>query len=146
VHARGAAFLERDVGFASLPQFAVRAALVVGVGATATSSGTVRQFIGAGHLELCPLRLGGPIFSLRPCAAGELGQFRAWRAYDDSSLWAALGANLRGGWQLERAVALEADVGILVPLNRYEVSAGSSALYRSAAAGVTASLGASIAF
>lgn len=146
VHARGTVFVERDAGFALLPYLSVRAALVAAFGSTATESGTVRQSIWAGRLELCPLRFGDAVLSLRACGAGEAGQFRARRAYDDASLWWALGGHLRGGWLLTRAVALEAEAGILVPLQRYEVSAGASILYRSAAIGLAASAGASIAF
>jgi hypothetical protein len=65
----------------------------------------------------------------------------------DSDLpWVAASALVRGSLDLGRAVALQAEVGLVVPLTRYELFAGAQrAAYRSPAVGGTAGLGVSVA-
>jgi hypothetical protein len=145
--ARGAAFLELGGALDSwLPDLLLRAAAVGAIGSRDTSEGAVRQSLWAGRLDICPVSVGGPILSLRPCGAGELGQMRASRAHRDSSLWAALGVHFRGSWSLEESLSVEAELGAMFPLRRYEVSAGSSVLYQSAPAGLSGVVGISIGF
>jgi hypothetical protein len=145
--ARGMVFLE--LGGALGPLLAdvtLRAAAVGALGSSDTDSGVVRQSLWAGRLELCPLNVGGPVLSLKPCGAGEVGQLRASHAYSASALWGALGVHARGQWILGSSAAIEAEVGAMFPLSRYEVSAGSTVLYHSAPAGLSAALGVSIGF
>lgn len=145
--ARGTAFVE--LGGVLAPRLAdvtVRVAAVGALGSSDTDSGVVDQSLWAARLEVCPFNWGGRVLSLKPCAAGEAGQLRASHAYDASALWGALGAHARGQWVLGSSAALEAEVGALFPLSRYEVSAGSTVLYDSAPAGLSAAVGASIGF
>jgi hypothetical protein len=145
--ARGMAFVElRDALAPLLAGLTVRAAAVGTVGSSDTDSGVVGQSLWAGRLEVCPLSVGGPVLSLKPCGAGELGQLRASRASSASAMWAALGIHARGQWILGSSAAIEAELGALFPLSRYEVSAGSAVLYRSAPGGLSAALGISIGF
>ncbi len=142
--ARGTAFVELGGAFEPLlPDLTLRAAAAGAVGSWDTRSGVVRQSLWAGRLDVCPVDFGGPLLFLRPCAAGEVGQMRASSTYRDSSLWRALGVHVRGLWILGGAVGVEAEVGAMFPLNRYEVAAGSTVLYRSAPAGLSAMVGAS---
>lgn len=145
--ARGTIFVELGGALAPLlPDLTLRAAAVGAVGSSDTDSGVVDQSLWAGRLDVCPLNLGGPVLSLKPCAAGEVGQLRASHTYNASALWGALGVHARGQWMLGGSAAVEAEVGAMFPLSRYEVSAGSTVLYRSAPAGFSAALGASIGF
>ncbi len=144
--AAGSLFVERVAPLPLLPGLSVRAAVEAAFGSTDTQSGRVRQQLWGGRLEICPLQFWGGRFSLFPCAAGEAGRLQASRAYSASSLWAALGVHLRGRWSFAGRMALEGEVGATFPLTRYEVTAGSTVLYRSPAAGITAGLGVSIAF
>jgi hypothetical protein len=145
--ARGTAFVELDGAFEPLlPDWTLRAAAVGAVGSSDMGGGVVRQSLLAGRLDVCPTIVGGPVLSLRPCAAGEVGQTVVSREYRDSSLWGALGVHGRGVWVLGSSVAVEAEVGVMFPLRRYEVFAGSTRLYRSAPAGLSAVVGASVGF
>jgi len=145
--ARGAAFVELDGAFApTLPDMVLRAAAVGAVGSSDTSSGDVQQSLVAGRLDVCLAKIDGRVLSVSPCGAGEVGQVRASGTYRDSGLWAALGLHGRGLWMLGGPVALEAEVGAMYPLSRYEVHAGSTVLYRTALVGLSAVLGASVGF
>jgi hypothetical protein len=144
---RGTAFVELDGAFEPLlPDLTLRAAAVGAVGSSDTTSGVVQQSLWAGRLDVCPVNVGGPALSFRPCAAGEVGQVRVSRAYRDFGLWGALGVHGRVMWVLVGSVALEAEVGAMFPLSRYEVSAGSTVLYRCAPVGLSAVVGASVGF
>ncbi|HEU5073854.1 MAG TPA: hypothetical protein VFU02_06770 [Polyangiaceae bacterium] len=145
--ARGTAFVE--LGGALPPPLAdvtFRVAAVGAFGSSDTDSGTVEQSLWAARLDVCPLALGGPVVSLKPCAAGELGQLRASYAQSASASWAALGVHARGQWIVGSSVAIEGEVGAAFPLQRYDVSAGSTVLYSSAPAGLSAAIGTSIGF
>lgn len=145
--AKGAVFAELDDALGPwLPGATLRAAVVGATGSTETHSGAVGQSLWAGHFEVCPLRLGGPTLSAAPCAAGEVGQLKASAEYRASSVWSALGAHARGRWVVGGSLAAEAQLGALFPLSRYDVSAGSTVLYRSATAGISAAVGLSVGF
>jgi len=145
--ARGTAFVELSGALAPLlADLTLRAAAVGALGSSDTDIGVVHQSLWAARLDVCPLNVGGPVLSLKPCAAGEVGQLRASHGYNASALWGALGVHARGQWILGGSAAVEAEVGALFPLSRYEVSAGSTVLYRSAPAGFSAALGVSIGF
>jgi len=145
--ARGTAFVEVGGAFEPLlPDLTLRAAAVGAIGSSDTSSGVISQSLLAGRLDICPVSFGGSVLSFRPCVAGEVGQMRASRAYRDSSLWAALGVHGRVMWILASTVAVEAEVGAMFPLSRYDVAAGSTVLYRSAPAGLSGVMGASVGF
>ncbi len=144
---RGAAFLELGGALGPLlAEVTVRVAAVGAFGGADTDSGTVEQSLWAARLEVCPVNLGGPVVSLRPCGAGEVGQLRASHAHSVTASWGALGVHARGQWLLGSFAAVEAELGALFPLSRYEIVAGSSVLYRSAPAGVSTAIGVSIGF
>jgi hypothetical protein len=140
--ARASTFVHRDV----LPNLATRLAVVGLLGSPETAGGEVRHWVLAGRLELCPFRVAGPRLSLAPCAAADLGATSVSGYRRDVAAWVALGAHGRGTWQLGGPVALEAELGALFPLTRYEVFAGSELLYESAPVGLSAGLGASVGF
>lgn len=145
--ARGTAFVELCGALRPLPaDVTFRVAAVGAFGSSHTDSGTVDQSLWAARIDVCPLSLGSSVVSLKPCAAGELGQLKASHAQSASALWGALGVHARGQWVLGSSVAMEAELGTVFPMRRYEVSAGSAVLYRSAPAGLSAAVGASVGF
>jgi len=129
-----------------LTDVTVRVLAVGAFGSWDTDSGAVDQSLWAARIDVCPLSLGGPVVSLKPCVAGELGQVRASHDQSASALWGALGVHARAQWVLGSSVAIEAEGGALFPMRRYEVAAGSTVLYRSAPAGLSAAVGTSIGF
>ncbi len=144
---RASAFFEVSGLFSKvLPDLTIRGAGVGAWGASNTTSGRIRQTIWAGRLALCPVAWENNQFSLAPCAMGEIGQLQATGPYKDTGLWGALGVHLHGRWVVARPFAVEAEVGGLVPLQRYSINAGSTTLYRSSLIGMSASLGTSFAF
>ena len=144
--ARGALFLEAQGWIESLPHLTLRAAAVGAAGSSETDIGAIEQTLFAGRLEVCPVSLRRETWELTPCVTGELGGLRAAGPLSDSALWGALGAHARGIWTFASPLSAEADVGVDLPLRSYEIVAGSTSLYRSAPAAVSALLGAAIAF
>ena len=147
--ALAAAFVELDGALPQvLPGLALRAGAVGVFGSTTTAVGEVRHWIIAGRTDACPVQLGGTRVTLWPCAVFDLGATGASATRStgslDTGLWAALGAHARFRWWVGGPVALEAQLGVLVPLTRYEVYGGSEVLYRTAVAGLSGALGASI--
>jgi hypothetical protein len=132
----------------ALPGLALRAGVVGILGSTTTAVGQVRHWVVAGRTEACPVQLGGARVTLLPCAALDLGATGASGTRStgklDTGLWAALGAHARLRWSVGGPVAVEAQLGLLVPLTQYELYGGSEVLYRTAAAGLSGSAGTSI--
>lgn len=144
--ARGTLFLEAQGLISSLPTLTVRVATVGVVGSSDTQIGTIQQSLWAGRLEVCPVSLRAATLEFTPCVAGEVGQLRAAGPLSDAAPFGAVGAHTRGIWTLSNPLSLEADVGVSLPLRKYEVAAGSATLYRSAPVGVFAVLGAAVVF
>ncbi|HYO96324.1 MAG TPA: hypothetical protein VER33_17520 [Polyangiaceae bacterium] len=127
--------------------FSLRLAAVGALGSAATSVGPVRRWMAAGRADACPWRWGHSAVQLDPCLLVELGATGAAGTRStgraDASVWAALGAALRGSVQVAPALRVEAEMGAMLPLRTNDVYAGEVALYRaerlalSAAAGVS---------
>lgn len=143
---RAALFVEAHDLISWVPDLTLRVGAVGARGSSGTSLGAIENGYWAGRVELCPISLGGEVVSARPCGAFELGHLWVSGPSSDSALWGALGAHVRGTWDISGRFALEADVGAHVPLRTYEVVAGPDVLYRSAPIGISAVLGVSFAF
>jgi len=144
--AKGAAFVQVAGVVAPLPDSALRLTALGALGSSNTGSGVVDESLWSARLDVCPLGIGARTLSLAPCGTGEIGQLGVSRQYRDTARWAALGALVRGEWIPGAGVALEAELGVVFPLSRYEVTAGSTVLYRSEPVGISGVVGASIAF
>jgi hypothetical protein len=84
--------------------------------------------------------------ALGPCGGAEVGLVRAEGsgagARDDTGFWGSAVLHARASWQLGRVVALESQVGALVPFVRYRFEAVTGGeVTRSAALGLEAALG-----
>jgi hypothetical protein len=147
---RGALFVDFNPALShALPNLSLRGSIVGSAGSSETAIGPVRRWILAGRAEACPVAWVEGRFDLRPCAAFELGVDNASSAgdagLDDHALWAAPAGQLRLGLALQpRLLWLEAGGGLLIPLIRKEIFAGSQSLYRDAAAVFHAGLGVSL--
>jgi hypothetical protein len=147
--ARGSLFA--DVNH-SLPMVAdnlsLRVSLLGALGSSSTTIGPVRRWVLGGRGEACPWRWGSERFGLRPCLAFELGATGASSdretALDAHTLWAAPGVGLRAALGLLPALRLEAAAGVLVPLLRDQIFAGSQALTRDSFLSVYGTLGVSL--
>lgn len=89
--------------------------------------------------------------ALGPCGGVEVGLVFAESSGDngrsDVGLWSGALAHGRGGWQVSRRFALEAQVGLLVPFVRYRFSAETGAeVSSSAPLGLETALGFSFRF
>lgn len=99
-----------------------------------------------GRLEGCPLSFGSKL-TIAPCIGAELGALRAvgldqlGRA--DAGFWAALVGHARAAYALSEFWWLDAQIGGLLPLVRYEVGPehDDSVWFRTHAAGVLAAVG-----
>ncbi|MEI9939428.1 MAG: hypothetical protein WDO69_19585 [Pseudomonadota bacterium] len=132
-----------------LPNLSLRAGVVASVGSSDAAIGAVRRWILAGRAEACPIAWFAGRFDLRPCVAFELGATGASSdgetGLSESAIWAAPGAQLRFSVALQpKWVWLEMSGGVLVPLTRSEVFAGSQSLYRDAPAVFHGALGISV--
>jgi hypothetical protein len=100
-----------------------------------------------GALEACLPGGRAPISSCVGLGVADLivkGQGAGGRASDLP--WVAASALLRGSLALSRSVALEAQIGVVVPLTRYELFAGPELeAYESPVLGGTAGVGVSVA-
>ena len=144
---RGAVFGELGgIGRSWLPELTLRLAAFGAFGVAETELGTVQQALWGGRVEVCPIGLRMRRLALRPCAAFELGQLLAVRAFRDSALWSAVALGTRGAWAVAGPISLEAELGALLPLARYEVTAGSTRLYHSSVLGMSAGFGVSLDF
>jgi hypothetical protein len=85
-----------------------------------------RILIGTGQLEACPLALGSGRLQLRPCTALALGAVRATSSSQsgtsDAGLWAAWATHARLSWDAARAIGLDIQVGLIIPLTQYELT------------------------
>lgn len=103
----------------------------------------VKVWLGAGRLEGCPVGLELGRLDLRPCGALDIGAIGASAAgTSDAAWWLAAAAHVRAAlvW---RTLALEAELGGVVPLTRYEVeSAGRDRLEATKIIGLSCALGA----
>lgn len=100
-----------------------------------------------GALEGCVPGGRAPVSPCVALAVADLivkGQGSGGR--DTDLPWVAASALVRGSLELGRAVALQAQIGLVVPVTRYELFAGAQReVYRSPAVGGTAGLGVSVA-
>ncbi len=134
---RGTAFVDLEHALPSLADnLSLRVALVGALGSSKTELGTVQRWVLGGRAEVSPWRIGSERIGLRPCLAFELGATGASSSQasgvDARSLWAAPGAGLRLSAGLLPKLRLEAGAGILLPLLREQIFAGSRALYQDA--------------
>jgi hypothetical protein len=101
-----------------------------GIDATAASdlrleAGSARFSWFAAHLDLCPLRLGGPAVTVSPCLLGEAGQLTATglevpKAARETRNWMAAGALGRVAVPIAGPIVLEASLAIVFPIRRYD--------------------------
>lgn len=140
-----AAFVEVDrVAPGLLPHLALRAAAAGVLGSADTEVGTVSQRIAAGRLEACPLGVDTNRVSLfLPCLAGEVGAASLSGTRRDTAFWSGLGAHGRLRWRVAGPMAIEAQVGALLPLTRYDVYGRTGLLFHTAPAGLSAAAGVS---
>lgn len=127
--------------------------LRVSAGAASTSSAVgsdeFRLSVVGGRLEGCPAALATSAsrLVLTACAALDLGAVLTSGAgpvgLDESALWSALAAHARVAFRPLNRLSLEAQVGGLVPLTRYELGAAgeAGAFYRAASVGFAAAIG-----
>jgi hypothetical protein len=88
-----------------------------------TMSGESQEKVGAlrvtwfaGGLEACPIRLGGAVLHLRPCARVEVGALTGFPenvsfGHSAAEPWLAAGAVVRGVWAPTRLIFLEIEGG-----------------------------------
>jgi hypothetical protein len=139
---QAAAFVELDG--ALLPGLALRASAVGALGSSATRIGTVHRWIAAGRLEACPVRFGERTWALWPCAGLDVGATRAWASRTATTPWVAAGVRGRGRWWTGKAIALEAEVGAVFPMTRYDISGQAGTLYGTKPIGFSAGLGGAV--
>jgi hypothetical protein len=82
--------------------------------------------IASGGAEICPVRAGDTSLFFRPCAGFDVGRFDAEGSGSDGQaaggLWAAAPVHGRLAWSPARAVTVELQAGIVVPVIRYELT------------------------
>jgi hypothetical protein len=106
-----------------LPKASIRAVLRAGVEVAPEAVDSL--WLGALRLEGCPLGVGSDVVELRPCVAVDAGAVGASAAGEgDAAFWAALAGHARVAVAATRELGLEAQAGVLLPLTRYEVAAG----------------------
>ncbi|HEU4581576.1 MAG TPA: hypothetical protein VFS67_25130 [Polyangiaceae bacterium] len=99
------------------------------------------------RLEACPLAWELPGVAFYPCAGVDLGALQAAGAdalgTSDTGFWAAALAQGRGVFQLGSSLALEAQIGGILPLVKYEMGSaqGGEAWFRTRSLGLQAGLG-----
>jgi hypothetical protein len=143
------AFIEFTEAARGLPRtLALRGGPIGMLRSTVTDFGTVWHWILAARTEVCPLMVGSASLQLWPCAVLDLGATgvsgREVTAKQDAGLWAALAAHGRVRWWVTAPVALEAQLGALLPLTQYEIHGRYEPLYRTATMGVSGALGVSM--
>ncbi len=144
---RGIIFFEASELLGSiLPHASARLAAVGAATLSPTTENDVRESVIAGHLDLCPVGILRGRVSVRPCLSGELGTLTARAEKSASVLFSALGVSGRAGLVLAGPWTMEAELGALFPLSRYEVVSDSKELYSSKSATISASIGTSITF
>jgi hypothetical protein len=88
----------------------------------------VQGWIGAARIEACPVSVGSKLVQLRPCTGFDLGVLRAVGSgpsgESSNGFWAAWSSHARVSWEPETTWGLDAQVGIIVPLTRYELTVG----------------------
>ena len=109
------------------------------IGTSPTAVGTVRHWVGAARLEACPVAVGWRVFAVAPCVGGEMGATgaagSAQGALGNQALWAALDGRVRATGRPVDAVGLNVDLGIQVPLTRYQLVDDGRELYGTPVAG-----------
>jgi hypothetical protein len=148
-HASGRfeAFAElRDAPVLPLPTLRARGALVGALGSVRTRVGTVRRWVGAARLDMCPIVVGSDRLTIAPCAGAELGVTGAagthQRGLGDTDLWAAVDLRARGALQAFGSAGMTLDFGAGLSLKRFSVVADSGPLYDTSPVGFFALLGA----
>jgi hypothetical protein len=87
------------------------------------AGGSASLWLVSGRIEVCPLRLAGASFVVRPCAGAELGALRAegqasFTPHTDTEPWVAAEATLRAQWFPTSWWFVELSGGPVVPLVR----------------------------
>jgi hypothetical protein len=146
VSGRFEAFSElRDALVLVLPTLRVRGALVGALGSAPTPVGTVRRWVGAARLDLCPVAVGNERATIAPCAGAELGMTGAAGTHQqglgDTDLWAAVDLRARAELQAFGPAGMAFDLGAGLPLKRFSVVADSGPLYETSSVGFFALLG-----
>ncbi len=130
----------------SQTHFTVRATLRGAFGSGDTQSVPFEIGIVVVRTEACPWsRRLGP-FGLEPCAGVDLGlvssKTEGERAGSDAGFWGAGVGHVRVTWPEDSRLALESQIGALVPFVRYRVGEpGGDTLHRAAPIGLQAALG-----
>jgi hypothetical protein len=125
-----------------------RAGAFGATGASTTDSHDYRVSVVGGRIGLCPTWFGGSALRVHPCASLDLGTIQSAgtgaTGRTSGAFWGAARFGLRLDVPLGQRFALEAQVDAQFPLTRYEIVAGptENTLYRTAAAGLGAGLGA----
>jgi hypothetical protein len=143
----GRAFGEIEASaLAPIPRAVARVAAEASF-ASGESAGTdFDVWIIAARLEGCPIRLGSPTLSLRPCLAYEGGVLGTRgggaNGTHNRAFWSAFAVLGRVAWYLSRSLRVEAEAGTNFPLTRYELLAGdpTRVAYDMPPVGVTAAL------
>lgn len=101
--------------------------------------GRVDHWVAAARLAGCPVAIGRDPVTLMPCAVLDIGATgaRAARAtgLSASGQWLAVGGVARVRSWVSRGLAVEAELGAVVPLTRYETTSGDRTLYRTGSMG-----------
>jgi hypothetical protein len=102
----------------------------------------------AARPEGCPWAWGLREFWLEPCFGIDVGVLRtegsSERGRTDAGVWFGAAAHVRAVWRVAAPLALEAEVGALVPIVRYalEHHAGSAEAFHTESVGLAVGLGA----
>jgi hypothetical protein len=130
----------------------VSPSLRLGVGGLLSSSevpaGDVAVRVGALRLEGCPLELSLGPAALRPCASAEAGVLSAEgsgpKGLAETRFWGAGAAHARFSWAPVPALAVEAQLGVVVPFSRYSLERADppEVLHRADIVAVAAGIGA----
>lgn len=101
----------------------------------------VQMWLAAGRLEGCPVGLVWGRFTLRPCAAFDAGVLGASAAgVSDTGGWFAALAHARAELALGK-ISVEAQLGAVVPLSRYEVVSSATTLEKTRDVGFSTGIG-----
>lgn len=118
-------------------------------GTRAMERATLQVSLFTGNVELCPLGIGSAAVEANWCGGFDLGVTSASTEGPGGTralgLWAAISVLERLRWRLSPRLALEADLGVELPLMRYRIIADNptTRLHRVDPVGLRAGLGAS---
>jgi hypothetical protein len=141
-------FFDVAPGSGVLSRSSFRAGAFAYTGGSSTDDRDYHLWLAGGRLEACPTWLGGAAVRIHPCVSVDLGTLQTSgsgpSARTAGAFWAAAGFGLRLDVPASERFGFEAEVAAQFPFTRYDIVAGvpEKPLYRTAAVGVGAGLGA----